>query len=221
MRKGLVAVGAVVVLLVGAAGADRAAAGAAERAITDAVRQEVAGARDVTAQVHGIPLLTQVAAGSLDHVTVTMSGVSPSEGVTLDDVVVDLRGVTTSEPRTADVVDARALVPTSTLQAKLGTAWTVVPEGPLLLVTSASLPVEVRVTPVVQDGAVRFDIDTVTLLGIVVQGDSIPQAVTERITSLVVPTTDLPFDLAVTTVTVVPDGVTVAATGTDVPLATT
>ncbi len=148
-----------------------------------------------------------------------MTGVPASAGVTLDDVVVDLYDVSTSEPRTAQTVDASAVVPTATLQGELGTRLDrACPRARLLVVTSANLPVTVRVTPVVRDGAVAFDLDSVEILGVTVSGDSIPQDVTDRVAALVVPATDLPFGLTITSVTVTPDGVGVAATGTDIPL---
>jgi hypothetical protein len=206
------------VALVGAVVVDRAAAMVTQRAISDRVTQEFATATDVAAQVHGIPLLTQLAGGSLDHVTVTMTHVPTSAGVTLDDVVVELHDVSTAEPRVAATVDAQALVPLSSVQDKLGAGWTAKADGAALAVSSNSLPVTVKVTPVVRDGAVRLTLDSVSLLGVEVSGSSVPAAVTDAVSAFLIPAADLPFGLALGTVTVVPDGVAVTATGSQVPL---
>jgi len=56
------------------------------------------------------------------------------------------------------------------------------------------------------------------VLGVEVQGDSIPSAVHERIDALVGSVGDLPLGLELTGVQVTPDGVTLQASGTDVPL---
>ncbi len=51
------------VVVIGGVGADRVAASAAERAITEKVQAEFADAEAVSTQVHGVPLLTQARAG--------------------------------------------------------------------------------------------------------------------------------------------------------------
>ncbi len=220
--KKVVAIVAVVIgvlLVLGVVG-DRVAASAAERTITDRVAAEMTGATGVSTTIHGVPVLTQVAKGSLDQVTVTADQV-PASGVTLDDVVVELHGVSTTSPRTADRVDATASVSTEQLQARLGTDWTVTVDGDALVASTKALgllSVEARVVPAVRDGELALDLDRVSVLGVDVSGDSIPAAVHERIDALVSSVGGLPLGLSLTDADVTPTGVTLHASGTDVAL---
>jgi hypothetical protein len=218
--KKLLIVGGVVLAVLAVLGlvGDRVAASAAERRITEGVTNELTGATDVVAQIHGVPVLTQVARGSLDHVTVTAATV-PAAGVTLQDAMVDLYDVTTSAPRSAARVTASALVPTSALQAKVGQGWTVTTDGDGLVAASTGLlGLQARVVPTVRDGKLAVDIDWVTVLGAQVDGSSIPQAVTDRLDALVASVGSLPLGLSLSQVSVVDGGVQITATGTDVPL---
>jgi hypothetical protein len=219
VKKVLIGVGIVLAVLaiLGIVG-DRVAASAAERRITDSVSQELSGATSVSTKIHGFPVLTQAAGGSLDHVTVTAATV-PAEGVQLQDVVVDLYGVTTSDPRSAQRVTAQALLPTSALQAKVGQGWTVTTDGNgLVAASSGLLGLQARVVPTVRDGKLAVDVDWVKVLGAQVDGSSIPQAVTDRLDALVASVGVLPLGLTLDQVTVVDGGVQISARGTDVPL---
>ena len=62
------------------------------------------------------------------------------------------------------------------------------------------------------------DIDWVKVLGAQVDGSSVPQAVTDRLDALVGSVAAMPLGLTLSAVTVVPGGVQITATGTDVPL---
>jgi hypothetical protein len=198
--------------------ADRVAASTAERTITERVSAELAGATDVSTQVHGVPILTQVARGSLDHVTVTAAEL-PASGLTLRDVVVDLYGVSTSSPRTASTVGASAGLTTAQLQSKLGDGWKVTTDGDGLVATSAGLlSIEARVIPTVKAGRLALDLDWVKILGVQVDGSRVPAALTDRLDALVASIGDLPLGLALRSVEVTPGGVTVHATGSDVVL---
>lgn len=210
----------VAVLLVLVVVGDRVAASAAERTIADRVAADLQGATGVTTTIHGVPVLTQVAKGSLDQVTVTADQV-PASGLTLDDLTVELYGVSTTSPRTADRVDATASVSTEQLQAKLGSDWTVKVDGDALVASTQALgllPVEARVVPTVRDGKLALDLDKVSVVGVEVQGDSVPSAVHERIDALVSSVGALPLGLTLTGVDVTPAGVTLQASGTDVAL---
>ena len=219
MKKVVIVVAVVLAVLavLGVVG-DRVAASAAERRISDSVARGLSGATSVATHIHGIPVLTQVAAGSLDHVTVTAATV-PASGVELHDVVVDLYDVTTSAPRSARRVTAQALVPTSALEAKVGQGWTVTTDGDGLVASSAGLlGLQARVVPTVRAGKLAVDVDWVKVLGVQVDGSSVPQAVTDRLDALVGSVTGLPLGLTLSQVMVVPGGVEITATGTDVPL---
>lgn len=221
VKKVLVIVAVVlgVLVVLGVVG-DRVGAAAAERTISERVSAELSGATGVETRIHGVPVLTQVAKGSLDHVTVTAAEV-PAQGVTLDDVTVELYGVSTSSPRTADSVQATASVTTQQLQARLGNGWTVKVDGDALVASTSALgllSVEARVVPAVTDGRLRLDLDRVSVLGVDVSGDAVPAAVRERIDSLVGSLGALPLGLSLTDATVTPTGVTLVASGSDVAL---
>ena len=148
MRKLIVVVVAVLVAL-GLVGvvADRAVASSAESRITAAVESNLPGATGVSTQVSEVPVLTQLASGSLRHVTVSMLTL-PSKGVTLDDVIVDVHDVTTSTPYTAGRVQATASIPTDQLASQLGTDWTVRTDGDALVATwHGFLTVDARLVP--------------------------------------------------------------------------
>jgi hypothetical protein len=220
VKKPLLVVAALLAVLgLVAFGADRAVASVAQNTINDRVAASFPGVTSTSTSISGIPVLTQVARGSLDHVTVRMVGVPTSGGLTLETVDVDLYGVSTSAPRTASTVDARAQVSTAALQAQVGSRYVIAPEGDLLVASLASgLPVEARLRPTVADGKIRLDLVSVTLLGISVDSSRLPASLTERITSLVGSLGELPLGLVATSATVTPTGVLVVAHGTEVPI---
>jgi LmeA-like phospholipid-binding len=220
VRKLLIVVVVVLLaLVVVALGADRVTASAAERTITSAVESSLPAATGVSTHVEGVPVLNQLAGGSLDHVTVTMATL-PSDGVTLRDVVVDLEHVTTSQPRTARSVEAHASISAADLQAKLGGGWTLRPDGDALVAsTGGLLSAQARIVPAVRDGKLALDLASVTILGVTVDGSQVPSAVTDRINELASSVGELPLGLHLTSVQVTPDGVDLVANGTDVVLA--
>jgi hypothetical protein len=219
--KKAVSITAVVLLVLLVVGglADRVTANAAERTITDRIEQSFHGASSVSTSISGVPILTQVARGSLDHVTVTLGGVDSGKGLVLDTVVADLYDVSTSSPRTAARVVAQADIATAELQKQLGDTWTITPDGDAFAVRwSGPLPVTARVVPTVRDGKVALDLDSVTVLGVSVDGSSVPAAVTDRINALAGSVGELPLGLTPTSVTVTPTGARLVAAGTDVDL---
>lgn len=220
MRK-FATVAAVVAVLLVVLGfvADRAVATVAERTITDRLEQSFPEASSVETSIHGIPVLTQVLRGSLDHVTVTLRGVPSGSGATIDSAVVDLRDVSTSSPRTAQRVEVRAEVTTAELQRALGDSWRIEPDGDAFAVEwTGGLPVRARVVPVVRDGKLALDLASVSVLGVRVEGSAVPAAVTEQLAALAGSVGTLPLGLVPAAVTVTPQGVELVATGTDVDL---
>jgi hypothetical protein len=134
-------------------------------------------------------------------------------------VEVELYGVSTSEPRTADTVDAVATLSTEELQRTLGDTWAVSTDGDDLVVSVAGgLPAQARVTPSVRDGALALDLASVTVLGLEVSGDSVPEAIRDQVSALAGSVGELPFGLVPQSVRVTPTGLEVRATGTDVAL---
>lgn len=219
MKRAAAVVLSLVLLVAVAVGADRATAAVLARVVSDRVAQSVPGTGSVSTTVHGVPVLTQLARGSLDHVTVTLTDVHPASGPVLDSVVAELYDVTTGTPRVAGRVDAHAEVSTAALESLLGGGWRVASEeGTLVVTSSGGLPVEARVTPTVRDGRVVLDLASLTVLGVRVDASSLPAAVKAGIESLAGSLGTLPLGLTPTSVTVTSTGVTLTASGTDVAL---
>ena len=214
-------IGAVVALVLVVLGvvADRAVAAVAERTITTRIEQSVTGASSVTTSIAGMPVLTQVARGSLDHVTVTVTDLATGTGPAIASAVVELYDVSTSAPRTAQRVEATAEITTAELQKALGDSWTISPDGDAFAVRwTGGLELAARIVPAVRDGKLALDLQSVTILGVSVDGSLVPAAVKDRVAEVASSVGDLPFGLVPSTVAVTPNGVRLAATGTDVDL---
>jgi hypothetical protein len=223
VRKPLVVLGAGALGLVAlVAVGDRVAAAAAERAISSEVAASLGEASSVSTQLHGVPLLTQVAGGSLDHVTVTLDDVVVEGGPPIDSLVVEIYDVPTTAPRVAGRVEAVATVSEASIQAQAGTDWLVdVEDGGLLVTSTGALPVQVRLLPTLEDGTLGFVLDQVRLFGLSVSGDAVPDAVIEAVADLDSELGDLPLGLEPTSVEVTDAGVVLTAAGTDVDLEAT
>jgi hypothetical protein len=212
---GVGALGLVALVAVG----DRVAASAAERAISNQVAGALGEASSVSTTVHGVPLLTQVAGGSLDHVTVALDDVTVPDSVALDSLVVEVYDVPTTAPRVAGRVEAVATVSLAAIQEQAGSDWAVDVDDEGLQVTSTgTLPVQVRLVPTLSEGTLGFDLDRVRLFGISVDGDAIPDQLVDVVADLDGDLADLPLGLEPTAVQVTPDGVVLTAAGTDVDL---
>ena len=215
----LILVSVVAVLALVGFAADRAVASVVQSTIDDRLAASFPGVASTSTRIEGVPVLTQVARGSLDHVVVSMTGVPTSTGLTLDTVDVDLYSVSTAAPRTARTVDARAQVSTAALQAKVGDRYVVRPDGDQLVASlSGGVPVEAHLRPVVTDGKITAELVSVTLFGLSVDASRLPASLSERITALVGSLGELPLGLVATSATVNAGGVEVVAHGTDVAL---
>jgi hypothetical protein len=214
----VVAIVAAVLLLLGV-GADRAVAAVAERTITQKIEESVTGASSVSTSIVGVPILTQVARGSLDHVTVRVGDLATTGGPTISSAVVELYGVSTSSPRTAERVEATADITTEELQKALGDSWKIRPDGSAFAVEwTGGLSLEARIVPRIADAKLALGLESVTILGVSVDGSVVPSAVTDRINAVAASVGRLPFDLTPTSVTVTPDGVRLVASGSHVDL---
>ena len=208
----------VMVLIGGAVVADRGAKATAENTITNAVRDAVPGATGISTSVSGIPVATQLARGSLSHVTVSMLTL-PANGVVLDDVIVDVTQVTTTAPYRAQDVEATASIPTAALQSKLGDGWSLRTDGTAIVASLTSIPgAQARIVPSVNSGALALTLDSVTIFGAQIDGSLVPKAVTDKLDELARSVAGLPFGLTLASVKVTPAGVDLVATGHDVTL---
>ncbi|WP_433250900.1 LmeA family phospholipid-binding protein [Streptosporangium sp. CA-135522] len=180
-------------------------------------------------KILGIPFLTQAIAGRYDEVKVAAGPMSLA-GVRLSSVDFTLYGVTAPLDQLvlhADQVNIRAervagvvVVPLETLNQRAPRGIKVEADGDgeglnvngEITVLGRKVPVKAKMKIGLDDGALRFVPEQVTL------GGGIPVPQPERFLSYRVPIKDLPFDLKVTGVKTVPGGVQVTGEASDVPL---
>jgi archaellum component FlaF (FlaF/FlaG flagellin family) len=222
------AVGVVVGVVVVAGGAfvvaDRVSAHHAEQRIATAVEQNLDGVVG-TPRVHveGFPFLTQLAAGSLDHVTGTIDGATLS-GVSARDVVFDGRDVTTTEPYSVGDATVTATLPTAAVQQlvdqRTGLDVDLAVSGDALRASGSVLGVTLTadLEPHATDGKLTVDVQKVTVGGLTVSVDDLPGGLGDRLQDLTIPVTGLPTGMGLADVAVVDDGLRVTATGEDVRL---
>lgn len=210
---GSAALGLVVLLAL----VDRGVTSAAARAISDGVAEAGCASASISTELHDFPLLTQMARGRLNRVTVTLDDVR-DRGVPLDSVVLDLYDVSTSQPRIAGRVELVATVSPAELRALAGRGWDVAVGDGVLVVTGMgdSTPVQFRLAPRLSEGLLRFELRDVLLFGSPVAGERIPAEIVDAVSRLDSDLQDLPFDLDPTDVGVEQVGLVVRAAGTDV-----
>ncbi len=220
MKKLVVGIVVAVIALVGVAFVgERVASATVASKISAAVTDAVPGIGSVSTTIEDGPVAPQLAKGSLSHVNVVMNDVPLQGGMKLDQVNVDLTDVSTSTPRTAKAVVANATLTTGQIQKLLGDAWKVTPQGDALkIATTGALPITGTVKPVVSDGKLMLDLTGVTVLGISVDPANIPSAIKDRLNELTAGFGSLPLGLQLSSVTVTPAGLQIAAGGSNVTL---
>ncbi len=226
--------------------ADRVAAYAAERTVARQAKQELAAQQITTPQdpvvhVAGVPFLTQVVRGRYEKITIDV--VRPSaQGVTLDDLFVVATGVNASTGAlmngtgqvTADNVTGTARLDWQSATKLIdlsqygGTGATVsaLPDGQVQItapVTVGSVSATVIATGTIEIGAdgesAKVHVNKVDVAGGGVP--SVLQRVIGSITqqlSFTVKIPALPYHLKVKSVQARPEGVTITAVATGVPI---
>lgn len=216
------------VLVVGAGlvVADRVIERRTEDQIAAAVKANVDGVQgDPQVQIHGFPFLTQLAAGSLDHVTGSISAANLS-GVTAEDITFDGEGVSTSRPYTVADATVTATLPTASLEQlvnqRTGLSVQLTSTGGALRASGQvlGLPLTADLVPAVDAGRLVVDLQRVTIGGATVSIDDLPSVIGNRLKNVTIPVTGLPQGLALSEAVVVDDGLRLTATGHDVPLPT-
>ncbi len=221
----VVGVVAVVVLVGGAVVADRVTHAAAEQRVTEAIEQNLDVDGTPTVDIGGFPFLTQLLAGSIDHVTGSVDGVT-LEGIDATDVTIDAHGVGTSEPYTVSEATVSATLPTASIEqivadrSQLDVAVAV--DGDALTASGRvfGLALAANLVPRVEAGKLLVSVANVQVAGLTVSVEDLPRGVGDRLTDIEVPVDGLPEGMALSDATVVPDGVRVTATGSDVVLPT-
>jgi hypothetical protein len=214
----------VVVLGAGVVVADRVAAAEAENRAVEAIEQNLDGLQgtpEVT--IGGFPFLTQLLRGSLKEVSGQVDGIT-LEGIDAVDVDVEARDVSTSEPYTAGSGSIAATLPTASIEQvvadKTDLDVQVAVEGDALTASGEvlGLTLSATLTPRVDDGRLLVDVGGLRLAGLTITVDDLPTSIRSRLTDLEVPVSGLPEGLVLSEATVVPEGVRITATGTDVTL---
>ncbi|MCC2315073.1 LmeA family phospholipid-binding protein [Cellulomonas xiejunii] len=222
MGKGLV-VGLVALGLVGVGAyvADGFARDSAEdsAAVLLSQRLQVDGTPDV--RIDGFPFFPQLLARSLDDVHVSARGVE-LEGVEVTDVVVDATDVSLDQPYQVGTLRLEATVPTSTVEQVVAdrVPVDVAVDGGMLRASGELLgiPLSAGLVPRVVDGRLQVDVQDVTLGTGELRLEDLPGDVAERLVGIEVPLDGLPAGIVLEQAVVVPDGVRVTASGTDVDL---
>jgi hypothetical protein len=224
--------------------ADRVAAYAAERTVAREAKQELAAqqisaAQDPVVHVSGIPFLTQVVRGKYQKITIDV--VRPSaQGVTLDDLFVVATGVNASTGAllhgtgevTADTVTGTARLNWDSATKLIdlsqygGTGATVsaLPDGQVQIkapVTIGSVSATLIATGTIE---IVGDAAKVHVNKVDVVGGGVPPALAQALggikqqLSFTVRIPPLPYHLKVQSVQARPEGVTITAVATGVPI---
>lgn len=223
--KALSGVAVVALLAGGLFAGDRYAEARAIEYTRDAVSDSMVVTQTPQVDIKGFPFLTQVLAGSLDEVTATIGGAT-LEGISVTDVDlvfqdVGLRPAAGKQPR-AGHATISATIPTQsmgkvvrdrsglvvTLEVKGSTLWA---SGDVL-----GLPLKIVLVPKVVDGKLLANVQDMTLGGTDVGVSSLPKALREGIQNLEIPVEGLPAGLSLTSAVVVPAGVRIATSGSNV-----
>jgi hypothetical protein len=231
-----VLLGVLIVLAILVVLADRGAAYAAGSVLAErvgqATTQQGVTSKSTSAEIQGVPFLTQVAAGEYDTVDITLRDVG-KEGITVDELRVTASGVRLStsdlmagqaDKATAERVTASANMSFASLTEALGLpGLTLKREGDALRVT-APLSVygaEAQMTGLAKvslnDGKLAVDIQDVKLA----EGEA-PDAILQRAADALSKTMTLPsppYGLKLTDLKVTDSGVSVTASGANISLA--
>ncbi|GEL94161.1 LmeA family phospholipid-binding protein [Cellulomonas composti] len=220
----IIAVSVVAVVGAGAVAADRVIARTTEERVSQAVvdnLEDVTGTP--TVEMGGFPFLTQVLRGSIDTMTVTVDGATLG-GLRATDVVFEGTSVSTTQPYTVGEAQVVAVLPTSSLQTvvaeRTGLDLTLTVDGSTMRVAGSLLGIDLSaaIEPGVEDGALVVDVVDIELGGVTITIDDLPDAIGSVLSGLRVPIDELPEGMTLASVSVMPDGLAVTATGTDVVL---
>jgi hypothetical protein len=224
--RALLAVAVVLVLL--AVAADRALAWYFEQETETAI--ESGGARGAQVTIHGFPFLTQLASGSINHVTGQIDS-GRFGGYDVADVSIDAVDVDPQDPYVARSVRADGLLGLGPVQEAMSEAVGAdvqveqasddsTPGGALALtVPVGGLDLTATVTPTATDGStLGIDVQEVALGGASVAVDALPGAVADVLTGIQVPL-DLPEGVSLAGTSVEPGGLRIELDAVDFALA--
>jgi len=226
MRKLLIGVAVLAVLLVAA---DRISAAVAENQISDRLTSAYGLPGKPGVSITWFPFLTQVAAGDYQQIDVSASQV-PADGATLHDLKVRLSGVHATVSQvlgngssmvTADRAAGSAMVGFGTVDRRLPGGLRLHPDGKNLRVSGrlafhgTRIPVSATVAVGVSGSGIRVSPVSVDVPGL----PGLPVSAYSSRLRIVVPLSTLTLHLRLTSVHVTPDGLSIAASASDVQFA--
>ncbi|GMA32779.1 LmeA family phospholipid-binding protein [Litorihabitans aurantiacus] len=227
--RGVVALLVALLILAGlAVAADRIVVGQVEQQVATGLEDGLA-ATNVTAEVDGVPFLTQLVAGEITRVDITADS-AVLEDIPFTDVDAVVGAIAfdlgTREIGRAGDLTASGTLATADLQNLLERELTdldvtlATRDGAVVAATEVvgGLTLEARLTPRAADGSIAVDVETVTIADLEVSVDDLPNALAQRLTDLRVDVPGLPDGLGITNLDVIDAGVRVTVAGTDVDL---
>lgn len=169
-------------------------------------------------EVLGPLVLPQLARGRLDEVRAAAPSVTAS-GVTLTDVTVVASDVALEPPVAGDLLVVGTAA-TSEIQGRLpaGLELSLTGSGAFLEITVLTLPLRVGLDVAVADGAAVLAVRELSLAGLALAADDLPDQVADALADIRIDLPEPVPGVVVTGVEVVPGGLRLSATGTDVPL---
>lgn len=183
---------------------------------------------DAEITLGGFPFLTQLMRGTLTEASLEAGGAT-IEGMDLIDVEATAQGITTAEPFRAASLELAATAPAATLTqaveasqlGELGFDVEIgIEEDAVVASTTVlgGLPAQVTMMPVPAGRAIGLGLESVSVAGFTISAEDLPRVLREALARIQVPLEELPEGLEVTGVVVVPDGLRITASGTDVVL---
>ncbi|GLU49198.1 LmeA family phospholipid-binding protein [Nocardiopsis ansamitocini] len=222
MRKFLVFLIFLLILLVAA---DRGAHYAAENEIAKRIAQQYGMATEPEVTIEGIPFLNQAINGQYSEIRVVTGALSIEDvqvdrvDATLSDVNAPFADLLSSPTAVAGTVDGTVLLPYSELQKRLPPGVVIETENGTPRISGDiayqgfSVALQSEFTIEVEDGILTV------IPGEIQLGEQIiPKGWVQTSLSPSIKLPRLPFDLQVTDVELLPNGVQATATGTDVPI---
>lgn len=216
--KVAVGLGVVVVLVGGGLLADSWARDRIEARILEEATTMLPGLADAEVEVLGTLVLPQVARGTLDEIHAQAPSVTAS-GVTLTDVTVVASDVSL-DPAVAGDLLLVGTAAASELEGRLppGLDLQLTGSGAFLETSVLDLPLRVGLELGVAEGDALLAVREISLAGIAIGVADLPDPIVDLLTDIRIDLPEPVPGVVVTGVEVVPDGLRLFATGTDVPL---
>lgn len=216
--KVAVGLGVVVVLVGGGLLADSWARDRIEARILEEATTMLPGLADAEVEVLGTLVLPQVARGRLDEIHAQAPSVTAS-GVTLTDVTVVASDVAL-DPVVAGDLLLVGTAAASELQGRLpaGLDLQLTGSGAFLETSVLDLPLRVGLDLGVADGDALLAVREISLAGIAIGVTDLPGQIVDMLSDIRIDLPEPVPGVVVTGVEVVPGGLRLSATGTDVPL---